>query len=117
MPTLVLNDSQKDISITVANNMNVDNAAISQLTSTLDVVNIIMPISTIGLSGSTYTVTLKDARVYAVDVNGSATPPSFQFTSPSFWNQMETIALQGLATALNYLILVSNMSALTVIYA
>lgn len=114
---LTLSDAEKSITMTVASAAcEEDDQNVVALTSALEQVNALMPIASISLSGMTYTVTLKDARTFAVTVQ-SGTPPTSQITSASYWNHNEIDALQVLETAMMTLLMVEGMTALTITYA
>jgi hypothetical protein len=125
--TLTISDSEKYVSIVVApTTMYIDDAPFTTLLDTLDAVNQIMPITTVSQSGTTYTVTLKDARAYAVTVVAgsvstgpgvAAVEPKSEVVSTSYWNKDEVTVLQGLATVINTLLLGYGMTDITVNYS
>jgi hypothetical protein len=124
MSTVTLNDAQKTISLNVPSGMLSDNLTIEQLTTALDAVNVVMPISSVSLSGLSYTLTLKDSRSYQVTVAAgtpsnapgiAALPPTSQIVSSSYWAASEINVL--LAAAINQLLLNGGMTAMTVTYA
>ena len=117
MPTLTLGDDDKTVSLTIsAVGVGIEDVEIVDFMSALDSVNNLIPISTIVLATGTYVTTLKDARVYTVDVT-PGTPPVFRFTSTSFWNQAEHSVLQSLGASINALMLLHGLSAAAVTYA
>jgi hypothetical protein len=115
MSTLALNDAQKSIALTVSVAAETDDPYILGFLTALDTMNATLPIASISLSGATYMVTLKDARTYTVAIQVGS-PPTFQITSTAYWSKGEETILQILGLALNNLILVDGMTALTVTY-
>jgi hypothetical protein len=114
--TLTLNDAQKSISLTLIAPLMENDPAIIQLSSALDTANAVVPLASIGMVSTTYTVTTKDARTYMVNVQAGI-PFTVQLTSAAFWTQTEKVALEGLGAAMNFLILAKGLSAITVTYA
>jgi len=88
---------------------------LAELNNSMTNFNFVCPISTIALSGSTYTITLKDARTFAITFDGN-TPPNFMVGSSSYWSQQEFTLLRAFLLAMLNMTLIAGMTDLEVTY-
>lgn len=118
MPTIDLNDPEKSICITVGDpTVESNDPPILALLEALDTFHDALPIATVSMSGSGYTVTLKDARQYAVDIR-AGNPATFHLASDDYWAKAEQAFLTLLGGTINSLVLMPNgMTSLEVSYA
>lgn len=115
MFTFETSDHNKAISVTTTASLGIDDPQIQLLNLALDSVNAVCPIASISFSVDTYTITLKDSRIYSVQMI-PGNPPKFVFTSASAWNNAEQVLLPVLGHTINTLFLTCGLSALSVTY-
>ena len=119
MPVLTTSDSIKSVSITTSRPLSIEGSDAGSFLEALDLINSTMPVDTVTFSGTSYTVTLKDARSYTVDIHIAGAPPpppTFKLTSTSYWSRDEAAVLPVLGQSIAMLFIVDGLTAISVTF-
>lgn len=112
---LTYTDVQKTVSITCAAQPKLTDGPVTALNLAMDAANTLTPIASISLSGATFTITLKDARVYSVSIQAGS-PVKYKFTGPDFFTLQEFDTLRAIGNAVSALTASNALTDFTATY-
>jgi len=117
MSTLTVGDDDKTVSITLTDaTLGTEDAPFVSLLGSVETVNAMIPMATTTYGTGTCTITMKDARLYVVNLNPGP-PVTAQFVSTSYWKPEEFTVLRTLAEMVFNLVEQHGMTAMTITYA
>jgi hypothetical protein len=115
MAILTVSDSEKSVSATLAG-IKVNDPPMEQLWGSLNALNAVAPISSVGFSTLTITIVLKDARTFATTMT-LGTPETFSLNTGSYkFSDVEFALIKGVAQMIVSMYFQQTLTVLSVTY-